>query len=163
MTLPTGFSNYNRHPYSGPNPLATWVPPMSSLIVVGTATLSRWIKTVTTARNSLILATRSFKTLPWHAQLHPCTLLPTLADLSTESAAPLLGWWLPLQSWVSPWHRWSPSSAPLAMLVDGSSLVRATWSQIRLRGFTPVFSFGVDSFSLSYPLGDHKAVVLFDP
>ena len=30
-------------------------------------------------------------------------------------------------------------------------------------GFTPVFSFGVDSLSLSYPLGDHKAVVLFDP
>ena len=26
-----------------------------------------------------------------------------------------------------------------------------------------VFSFGVDSLSLSYPLGDHKAVVLFDP
>ena len=25
------------------------------------------------------------------------------------------------------------------------------------------FSFGVDSLSLSYPLGDHKAVVLFDP
>ena len=24
-------------------------------------------------------------------------------------------------------------------------------------------SFGVDSLSLSYPLGDHKAVVLFDP
>ena len=30
-------------------------------------------------------------------------------------------------------------------------------------GFTAVFSFGVDSLSLSYPLGDHKAVVLFDP
>ena len=27
-------------------------------------------------------------------------------------------------------------------------------------GFTPVFSFGVDSLSLFYPLGDHKAVVL---
>ena len=26
-----------------------------------------------------------------------------------------------------------------------------------------VFSFAVDSHSLSYPLGDHKAVVLFDP
>ena len=26
----------------------------------------------------------------------------------------------------------------------------------------PVF-FWVDSFSLSYPLGDHKAMVLFDP
>ena len=36
-------------------------------------------------------------------------------------------------------------------------------SQIHLRGFTPVFSFRVDSLSLSYPLGDHKAVVLFDP
>ena len=31
------------------------------------------------------------------------------------------------------------------------------------QGFTPVFSFVVDSLSLSYPLGDHKAVVLFDP
>ena len=25
------------------------------------------------------------------------------------------------------------------------------------------FSFGVDSLSLSYPLGDHKTVILFDP
>ena len=33
----------------------------------------------------------------------------------------------------------------------------------RLRGSTPVFSFRVDSLSLSYPLGNHKAVVLFDP
>ena len=33
----------------------------------------------------------------------------------------------------------------------------------RLRCFTPVFSFGVDTLSLSYPLDDHKAVVLFDP
>ena len=32
-----------------------------------------------------------------------------------------------------------------------------------LRGFTLVFSFGIDSLSLSYPLDDHKAVVLFDP
>ena len=32
-----------------------------------------------------------------------------------------------------------------------------------LRGSIPVFSFGVDSLSLSYPLDDHKAVVLFDP
>ena len=32
-----------------------------------------------------------------------------------------------------------------------------------LWGSTLVFSFGVDSFSLSYPLGDHKAVILFDP
>ena len=35
--------------------------------------------------------------------------------------------------------------------------------QSDLRGSTPVFSFRVDSLSLSYPLGDHKAVVLFDP
>ena len=34
--------------------------------------------------------------------------------------------------------------------------------QLCLRGFTPVFSYGVDSLSLSYPLGDNKAVVLFD-
>ena len=34
---------------------------------------------------------------------------------------------------------------------------KSTW------GFTSVFSFGVDSLSLSYSLGDHKAVVLFDP
>ena len=33
----------------------------------------------------------------------------------------------------------------------------------RLRGSTPVFSFGIDSFCLSYLLGDHKVVVLFDP
>ena len=33
----------------------------------------------------------------------------------------------------------------------------------RFRGSTQVFSFGVNSLSLSYPLGDHKAVVLFDP
>ena len=33
----------------------------------------------------------------------------------------------------------------------------------RSQGFTPVFSFGVDSLSLTYRLGDHKAVVLFDP
>ena len=32
----------------------------------------------------------------------------------------------------------------------------------RLRGSAPVFFFRVDSLSLSYPLGDHKAVVLFD-
>ena len=31
------------------------------------------------------------------------------------------------------------------------------------QGFTLVFSFGVDFFSLSYSLGDLKAVVLFDP
>ena len=33
----------------------------------------------------------------------------------------------------------------------------------RLRGSTPVFSFVFDSLNLSYPLGDHKAVMLFDP
>ena len=32
-----------------------------------------------------------------------------------------------------------------------------------MRGFAPVFSFRVDSLSLSYSLGDHKAVVLFVP
>ena len=37
------------------------------------------------------------------------------------------------------------------------------FDQIRLRSFTSVFSFGVDSLRLSYPLGDHKALVLFDP
>ena len=31
------------------------------------------------------------------------------------------------------------------------------------RGSALVFSFGVDSLSLSYPLGDYKAVVLFEP
>ena len=31
------------------------------------------------------------------------------------------------------------------------------------RGSTLFFSFGVDSLSLFYPLGDHKTVVLFDP
>ena len=33
----------------------------------------------------------------------------------------------------------------------------------RLRGSTQVFSFEVGSLTLSYPLGDHKTVVLFDP
>ena len=32
-----------------------------------------------------------------------------------------------------------------------------------LRVFTPVISFLVDSLSISYQLGEHKAVVLFDP
>ena len=50
--------------------------------------------------------------------------------------------------------------------VQLQKLLEECQSQIRLRGFTPVFSFWVDSLSLSYPLGplgDHKAVVLFEP
>ena len=48
-------------------------------------------------------------------------------------------------------------------LVAGDAGKIAKLQSDRLQGSTPVFSFGVLSLSLSYLLGDHKTVVLFDP
>ena len=59
--------------------------------------------------------------------------------------------------------RGKQSNTPGIRLAAGVAGKIAKLQSDRLRGFTPVFSFGVDSLSLSYPLGDHKAVVLFDP
>ena len=59
--------------------------------------------------------------------------------------------------------RGKPSNTPGIRLAAGVARKIAKLQSDRLRGSTPVFSFRVDSLSLSYPLGDHKAVVLFDP
>ena len=59
--------------------------------------------------------------------------------------------------------RGKQSNTPGIRLAGGVAGKIAKLQSDRLRGSTPVFSFGVDSLSLSYPLGDHKAVVLFDP
>ena len=58
--------------------------------------------------------------------------------------------------------RGKPSNTPGIRSAAGVGGKIAKLQSDRLRGSTPVFSFGVDSLSLSYPLGDHKAVVLFD-
>ena len=55
------------------------------------------------------------------------------------------------------------SNTPGIRLAAGVAGKIVKLQSYRLRGSIPVFSFGVDSLSLSYPLGDHKAVVLFDP
>ena len=59
--------------------------------------------------------------------------------------------------------RGKPSNTPDIRLAAGVAGKNAKLKSDRLRGSTPVFSFWVDSLSLSNPLGDHKAVVLFDP
>ena len=59
--------------------------------------------------------------------------------------------------------RGKPSNMPGIRLAAGVAGKIAKLQSDRLRGSTPVFSFGVDSLSLFYPQGDHKAVVLFDP
>ena len=60
--------------------------------------------------------------------------------------------------WYAPKER-KPNAFGTSSAAEAAGRVSIR-SQIRLRGFTQVFSFGVDSLSLSYPLGDHKAVVL---
>ena len=59
--------------------------------------------------------------------------------------------------------RGKPSKTPGIRSAAGVAGKIAKLQSDRLRGSTSVFSFGVDSLSISYPLGDHKAVVLFDP
>ena len=59
--------------------------------------------------------------------------------------------------------RGKPSNMPGIRLAAGVAVKIAKLYSDHFRDSTPVFSFGVDSLSLSYPLGDHKAVVLFDP
>ena len=59
--------------------------------------------------------------------------------------------------------RGKQSNTPDMRLAAGVAGKIAKLQSDCLRGPTPVFSFMVDSLSLSYPLGDHKAVVLFDP
>ena len=79
--------------------------------------------------------------------------------------------------WAFLWKSWLPKrqDPPLGLSdVIQRKAEQYAWHQIgcrkigklqsdRLRDSTPVFSFGVDSLGLSYPLGDHKAMVLFDP
>ena len=55
------------------------------------------------------------------------------------------------------------SNTPGIRLAAGVARKIAKLQSDHLRVSTPVFSFRVDSLSLSYPLGDHKAVVQFDP
>ena len=59
--------------------------------------------------------------------------------------------------------RGKQSNMPGIRLAAGVARKIAKLQSDHLWGFTLVFSFGVDSLSLSYPLRDHKAVVLFDP
>ena len=58
--------------------------------------------------------------------------------------------------------RGKQSNMPGIRLAAGVARKSAKLQSGRLRGSYQVFSFGVGSLSLSYPLGDHKAVVLFD-
>ena len=55
------------------------------------------------------------------------------------------------------------SNTPGIRLTAGAVGKIAKLQSDRLQGSTTIFSFGVDFLSLSNPLGDHKAVVLFDP
>ena len=59
--------------------------------------------------------------------------------------------------------RGKQSNMPGIRLAAGVAGKIAKLQSDRLLGSNPVFSFGVDSFSLFYLLGDHKAVVLFNP
>ena len=59
--------------------------------------------------------------------------------------------------------RGKQSNTPGIRLAAGVAGKIAKLQSDRLWGSTPVFSFRVDSLSLSYLLGDLKTVVLFDP